>query len=243
VVLAFEVFVTHEIGVRKAQNLSVPWLEVAANAAGILDPRQCPVVRVLDTNFFRHRPCKACGSTAGSLAEASHLRLLTREAQWREEEAQRQAEQAALRQAVPSPLRPKPELPPCWITTREPGYRMYRAPLFVTVLGVPLLVHPSLVPNRLLCEVAGTRYVLQQAALRVHYADGREEYASGRLGTLLSELLMERLPVALEAAPLIEDVRRLVTAEQCEKPKLVAPAEAPPDETLRPRQPSLWDEL
>ena len=116
VVLAFEVFVTHEIGVRKALDLPVPWLEVAANAAGILDPQRRPVVRVLDTNFFRHRPCKACGSTAGSQAEANHLRRLAREAQWREEEAWRQAERAVSRQTLPSRLRPEPETPPCWIT-------------------------------------------------------------------------------------------------------------------------------
>jgi len=238
VVLAFEVFVTHKIGAHKALDLPVPWLEVAANAAGILDPQQRPVVRVLDTNFFRHRPCKACGSTAGSQAEANHLKLLAREAQWRDEEARRKAEQAAIRQAVPARLRPEPELPPCWITTREPGYRMYRAPLLVTVLGVPLFVHPSLLPNRLLCEMDGTRYVLQQAALRIHHADGREEYASGRLGALLSDLLMERLPVTPEAGPLLEDVRRLVTAEQRERSKPTAPAGAPP-----PRQPRLWDEL
>jgi len=101
VVLAFEVFVTHEIGVRKAQDLPVPWLEVAANAAGILDLQKRPVVRVLDTTFFRHRPCKACGSTAGCQTEVNRLRLLAREAQWREEEARRQAEQEAARQAQP----------------------------------------------------------------------------------------------------------------------------------------------
>ena len=81
---------------------------------------------------------------------------------------------------------------------------MFRAPLLVTVLGVPLLVHPSLLPNRLLCETPGTRYVFQQSALRLQHADGREEYASGRLGGLLSDLLMERLPVAPEAGPLLD---------------------------------------
>ena len=84
--------------------------------------------------------------------------------------------------------------------------------------------------------MSGIRYALQQAALRVHHADGREEYASGRLVTLLSDLLMEHLPVApeAEAGPLLEDVRRLVTAEQRTELPFVSPAKAP----LR-RQPSL----
>ena len=72
----------------------------------------------------------------------------------------------------------------------------------MTVLDVPLLVHPSHW-CRLLCETPGTRCVLQ-------HADGRKEYASGRLGQLLSDLLMVRLPVAPGAGPLIENVRRLI---------------------------------
>ncbi|GGJ79047.1 hypothetical protein GCM10008939_23610 [Deinococcus aquiradiocola] len=136
---------------------------MAAHTVGILDLQKRPVVRVLDTTFFRHRPCNACGSTstAGRQTEVNRLRLLAREAQWREEEARRQAEQEAARQAQPSRLRPEPEAPPCWITMCEPRSEVYRAPLFVTVFGVPLLVPPLLIPDRLLCEVAGTRSVLQ----------------------------------------------------------------------------------
>jgi hypothetical protein len=44
----------------------------------------------------------------------------------------------------------------------------------------------------------------------LQHADGRKEYASGRLGQLLSDLLMVRLPVAPGAGPLIENVRRLI---------------------------------
>ncbi|MDL2345530.1 competence protein CoiA family protein [Deinococcus sp. MIMF12] len=73
VVLAFEVYVTHEVGGEKALGLPVPWLEVAANPAGVQNLEKKPTVRVLDTNLFRHRPCRACGQSAGSRAEAEHL--------------------------------------------------------------------------------------------------------------------------------------------------------------------------
>lgn len=60
--------------------------------------------------------------------------------------------------------------------------------------------------------------MLQQAALRVHYTDGREERACGRLGALRNDLLTERLPVAPESWPPPKEVRPLITVEQCETP-------------------------
>jgi hypothetical protein len=100
--------------------------------------------------------------------------------------------------------------------------------------------------------------------LSVRHADGREEYASGRLGALLSDLLTGRLPVAPEAEPLLEDVRRLVTAERREQPRQAVVDAGPLSgqaqrqltthqlEKPRPaasmnapllQQPGLWDEL
>jgi hypothetical protein len=98
----------------------------------------------------------------------------------------------------------------------------------------------------------------------VHHADGREEYTSGRLGALLSDLLTGRLPAASEAGPLLEDVRRLVTAEQGKKPRQAvvdagplsgqAQCQLTTHQLEKPRpaasmnapllqQPGLWDEL
>lgn len=219
VIFVFEVYVTNEVSGEKALALQVPWLEVAANPAGVAHPEKPPAVRVLDTNLFRHRPCKACGSQAGSKAEAEQLKLLAQEAQWQLEEqarkkveAKRREQEKAGRRGTLVSLRTKGEPPPSWITAREQRYVDYRAPLFVTVKGCPLLVHPQLLPEFSLCHTLEGTYKLKGYALRLVSPDGQESYASARLGELLTDLLAGRKEAALEAELLIEDVRRAVEA-------------------------------
>lgn len=88
VTVAFEVYVTHAVDPQKAAALSVPWFEVSARTALLLDPHQPPKVQVLDTNIFSFRPCKQCGNRAGSAAQAAHTELLAREQRFREEALQ-----------------------------------------------------------------------------------------------------------------------------------------------------------
>lgn len=216
-VFAFEVYVTHEVSGEKALALQITWLEVAANAAGVMHPEKPPAVRVLDTNFFRHRPCKACGSQAGSKAEAEQIKLLAMEAQWRAEEearkkaaAERRAQDLAERKAAFSSLRTEGEPPISWITAREPRYVSYRAPLFVTVRGYPLLVHPHLLPATTLCVAPEGIYRFGGYAL--YYIDhkGQERYASARLGELLTDFLNSVREPMPEALHLVEEVRQLI---------------------------------
>ena len=219
VIFAFEVYVTHEVSGEKALGLQVPWLEVAANPAGVAHPEKPPAVRVLDTNLFRHRPCKACGSQAGSRAEAERLKLLAKEAQWRLEEearkkanAERREQERAGRRGTLLSLRTKGEPPPTWVTAREQRYVDYRAPLFVTVKGCPLLVHPQLLPELSLCRAPEGTYKLKGYALHLVSHDGQQSYASARLGELLTDFLAGRREAAPEAESLIDDVRRVVEA-------------------------------
>ena len=219
VIFAFEVYFTHEVSGEKALALQVPWLEVAANPAGVAHPEKPPAVRVLDTNLFRHRPCKACGSQAGSKAEAEQLKLLAKEAQWRlEEEARKKAKaehrehKRAGRRGTLLSLRTEGEPPPSWITAREQRYVNYRAPLFVTVRGCPLLVHPHLLPELSLCHAPEGIYKLKGYALHLVNHSGQESYASARLGELLTDLLAGRRVALPESLLLLEDVRRVVEA-------------------------------
>lgn len=234
VIFAFEVYVTHEVSGEKALGLQVPWLEVAANLAGVAHPDRPPAVRVLDTNLFRHRPCKACGSQAGSKAEAEQLKLLAKEAQWRlEEEARRKAEaehreqQRTGRRGTLLSLRTEGEPPPSWITPREPKYVNYRAPLFVTVRGCSLLVHTHLLPELSLCLAPEGTYKLKGYALHLISHNGQESYASARLGELLTDLLAGRREALPEADSLVEDIRRIVeTLEEggrAAKPEVAQP--------------------
>ena len=222
VIFAFEVYVTHEVSGEKALGLQVPWLEVAANPAGVAHPEKPPAVRVLDTNLFRHRPCKACGSQAGSRAEAEQLKLLAKEAQWRLEEearkkveAERREQERSGRRGTLLSLRTEGEPPPSWVTAREQRYVDYRAPLFVTVKGCPLLVHPHLLPELSLCHAPEGTYKLKGYALHLVSHDGQESYASARLGELLTDFLAGVREASPEAVALVEEVRQLVgTLEQ-----------------------------
>ena len=236
VVFAFEVYVIHEVSGEKALALQVPWLEVAANPAGVAHPEKPPAVRVLDTNLFRHRPCKACGSQAGSRAEAEQLKLLAKEAQWRlEEEARKKAEaerreqEKAGRRGTLVSLRTKGEPPPSWVTAREQRYVDYRAPLFVIVKGCPLLVHPQLLPELSLCHAPEGTYKLKGYALHLVSHDGQQSYASARLGELLTDFLTGRREASPEAGCLVEDVRRIVeTLEEAMRPSKTNPEATQP---------------
>lgn len=95
VVVAFEVYVTHAISGEKASALSIPWFEVSGHSSlhdGV------PCVNVLDTNIFSFRPCKKCGNSTTSYAEAELLKRQEREAalaaERAKEEAARQAAKA-----------------------------------------------------------------------------------------------------------------------------------------------------
>ncbi len=99
--------------------------------------------------------------------------------------------------------------------------------------GVRLLVHPGQLPPRVLSETASGRYVFQHYALRFISASGREEYAAGRLGTLLDRLLLGTLPVAPEAEELLMEVRAVLRQS-------VTPTASPRGaETPCPIQPTL----
>jgi len=214
VVLAFEVFVTHAVGATKALTLKVPWLEVSANPAGVLQAHKRPTVRVIDTNLYRHRPCKVCGTQAGSNAEAAQLKLLAQEAAWREDEARRNAEQAEQRRADEArQFSHTAQTPHAWITAFTPQLAAYRAPLYVTVQGRRLLVHPSLLPSVIISETPAGRYIFQNHALRFLPASGAEQYASARLGFVLDHLLMGLLPATVQAEELLTQVRAVLAEE------------------------------
>lgn len=213
-VLAFEVYVTHAVGSVKALSLPVPWLEVSAGAAGVLDPHTRPTVRVRDTNLFRHRPCRACGSTASSQAEVEHQRLLAQETAWREAAAQRELARRAVTPSPRSPAtsRPTPRRPETWVTPVTPAFVAYRTPLFITVQGVQLLLHTSVMGEVTISQPPQGQYVFRRHTLWFVPPNGSGAPTSVLIGPLIEQLLRGTLPVTAQGAQLLTQVRSVLAA-------------------------------
>lgn len=194
-VLAFEVYVTHEVGEDKGRRLAVPWIEVLGQPEEIVDLAKVPKVQVKDSNLMEFSRCPPC------VAEAARQAQLKAEQQRRSARAQK---------ALDRLRGPDAQEPAHWLTPFSLEHAAYRAPVDVVVQGVRFLMHPVLLPNMVLSQDDSGSYAFRSHALRFTDPSGHERYRSAQLGRILEDLLAGRLTATPEGRQLLAELAPLV---------------------------------